>query len=65
MAAPATTGTIKVPKDSALLTDVAAIKAVAPAGGWVRRRNCMAAIDSATDAAIHTYDSELGMMLPK
>jgi len=56
--APATIGIIKVASDPMSLTVAEAMNAVAPAGGWVSRKTCIAAIDTATAAAIHTYDSD-------
>ena len=55
---------MKVASVPALLTVIDAMKAVAPAGGCVSRRNCIAAIDVATAAAIQTYDSD-AKALPK
>ena len=63
--APMITGIINPASDSRLLTAVDAIKAVAPAGGCVSRKICIAEIDIATEIAIQTYDSDSGMLFPK
>ena len=63
--APMTTGIMNPASDSRSLTVVDAIKAVAPAGGCVSRKICIAEIDIATEIAIQMYDSDSGMLFPK
>ena len=63
--APMITGIINPASDSRSLTAVDAIKAVAPAGGCVSRKICIAEIDIATEIAIQTYDSDSGVFQKK
>ena len=60
-----TTGIMNPASDSRSLTAVDAIKAVAPAGGCVSRKICIAEMDIATEIAIQMYDSDSGMLFPK
>lgn len=59
------TGIMNPASDSRSLIAVDAIKAVAPAGGYVSREICITEFDIATEIAIQIYDSDSAMLFPK